>query len=80
MWTQECQIAFESLKHSLATAPILKYPNLNRSFRLYIDANHKGFGAVLGQMGDDNKECVIAYAGRALTKAEKNLGITELEG
>ena len=31
-------------------------------------------------MGDDNKEYVIAYACRALTKADKNLGITDLEG
>ena len=80
VWTQECQIAFESLKHSLATAPVLKYHNLNRSFRLYTDASHKGFGAVLGQMGGNNKVYMIIYAGRALTKAEKNLGITDLEG
>jgi hypothetical protein len=47
---------------------------------LYSDASRTGFGAILGQIGADNKEYVIAYAGRALTKSEQNLGITDLEG
>ena len=34
---------------------------------------------VLSQMGSDNKEHVIAYGGRALTKAEKAYAITEQE-
>lgn len=36
-------------------------------------------GYVLSQMGRDNKEHVISYGSRALTKAEKAYAITEQE-
>ena len=28
-WTPECQVAFDKLKHTLCTAPILVYPDFN---------------------------------------------------
>ena len=38
-----------------------------------------GLGAILSQVQDDHKSHPIAYASRALSTAEKNYGITELE-
>jgi hypothetical protein len=80
IWSADCDNAFQQLKQTLVTAPVLKYPDMNKPFRLYCDASRIAFGAVLAQLGADNKEYVVAYAGRSLKPAEKNLGITDLEG
>jgi hypothetical protein len=77
-WTDDCQVAFEELKHRLATAPILAYPDFTKPFALLTDASCTGLGAVLAQ-NIDGKEHVIAYCSRSLTKAEANYGITDLE-
>ena len=36
IWTNECQSSFEHLKQTLITAPMLSYPDLNKTFKLYI--------------------------------------------
>ena len=46
MWTDECDQAFNSLKHHLTSAPILRAP-LFRHFILDVDASGNGLGAVL---------------------------------
>jgi hypothetical protein len=66
VWSDQCESAFHQLKRLLTTAPVLKYPDLNRPFRLYSNASRTGFDTILGQIGADNKEYVIADTGRAL--------------
>ena len=78
-WTDACDTAFQTLKTALISAPILAYPNMNRPFVLTCDASRSGLGYILGQVGEDNREHVIAYGGRALRKAEKNYHVSELE-
>ena len=68
-WTAECEEAFLSIKRKLMNAPILAFPWLDVPFILDTDASDRGLGAVLSQV-QDGKECVIAYAARALSKAE----------
>lgn len=70
-WDKECQDAFEDLKQTLVTAPILGYPDFQKPFILETDASYKGLGAVLSQQ-QDGKMRVIAYASRSLRGAEKN--------
>ena len=60
-------------------APILEYPDFSKPFMLFTDASKTGLGAVLSQIGNDNKERIIAYASRSLNKAESNYGITDQE-
>ena len=79
IWTEDAQKSFETLKSALINAPILAYPNMNKPFTLTCDASLDGIGYILGQLGEDKRERVIAYGGRALRKAEKNYKITELE-
>ena len=49
VWTQDCQIAFDTLRSSLITDPILSYPTENGEFILDTDASLHGIGAVLSQ-------------------------------
>ena len=48
-WTEECQIAFEHLKHLCSQTPILAYANYEKPFELHTDASEHGLGAVLYQ-------------------------------
>lgn len=40
IWTEDCQIAFETLKRKLTSVPILAYPNMNKPFILTTDASN----------------------------------------
>ena len=77
-WTDKCQ-AFSTLKEKLTGAPVLANPDFDRQFVLETDASIKGLGSVLSQTQDDGKLHPIAYVSQALTPAEKNYSITELE-
>ena len=71
--------AFTSLKERLATTPMLAYPAFNVDFTLETDASIEGLGAVSSQPQADGKLHPVAYASRALNKAETSYSITELE-
>lgn len=77
IWSNECQVAFETLKYSLSNPPILQYPDFseNSKFILHTDASGYAVGAVLS---NSNKKAV-AYASRALNSAEKNYCTIEKE-
>lgn len=76
VWSQSCQEAFNTLRQSLVSAPILAYPDITKLFILDTDASEAGLGGVLSQVQDDGKECVIAYASRALSKHERQYSVT----
>ena len=71
-WTDDCQNAFDELKHKLLTAPILGFPNFEEPFEVETDASHLGLGAILSQRIGTNR-VVIAYASRKLSKSELNI-------
>ena len=72
-WNSECQVAFDSLKEHLISAPILNYAKYGEPFVLETDASMQGLGAVLSQHDDDGKLRVIAYASRSLRPNERNM-------
>ena len=77
-WTAECGKAFEVLKTSLISEPILGYPDTGSQFTVHTDASNLGLGAVLTQkQGSDMK--TIAFASRSLSPAERNYSTTEKE-
>lgn len=48
-WNEDCQKAFNSLKNSLMSSPLLAYPLPGKSFILDTDASNLATGAVLSQ-------------------------------
>ena len=72
LWTDECSVAFETLKKRLTEAPVLAYPDFGQEFIVEIDASFHGLGAVLSQKIQDRVR-VIAYASRGLRKHERNM-------
>ena len=71
-WTDIDQKAFEKLRTSLITPPILAYPDFTKEFLLFTDACDYGIGAVLSQE-QEGHEVVIAYASRQLTRQKENM-------
>ena len=62
LWSTTCQEAFEELKQRLTSAPLLAFPDFDKSFVLETDASRIGLGAVLAQAQDDGTIRPIAYA------------------
>ena len=79
-WSESCEQAFTMLKKKLTMAPILAFPNFEQEFILYTDASQQAISYILGQRDDEGRERVVSYGGRALRPAEKNWGISDLEG
>ena len=79
-WTEECQVAFETLKKALVTAPVLAFPQFDKPFILAVDASDESIGYVLSQLDADNREHPVAYGGRALRNEELRWHITDKEG
>lgn len=78
-WTDEAEEAFKILKHSLCNDALLRYPNFERKFHLATDASNISLGAVLSQEDDKGVLRPVAFAGRTLSKHEKNYNTTERE-
>ena len=79
LWTASCEVAFETLKSKLLMAPVLAYPDFDRSFTLETDASKQGLGAILSQFQADNRLHPVAYASRSVSQAEANYAVTDLE-
>ena len=78
VWNEDCEIAFEEIKHALASDPILAIPDLNKEFIVRVDASSKAIGAVLLQKHNDIlKPCF--YISRKLLERECNYPIIEKE-
>ena len=79
IWTEACDRSFDSMKKALVSTDVMGYPvNDGGEFILDVDASDIGIGGILHQI-QEGRERVIAYASRALNKAEKNYCITEEE-
>ncbi|GJW39313.1 putative reverse transcriptase domain-containing protein [Tanacetum coccineum] len=73
-WGDKQEAAFQTLENKLCSAPILAFSQGAENFIVYLDALHKGLGAVFMQ-----NEKVIAYASRQLKIHEKNYTTYDLE-
>ena len=70
--------AFETLKKSLITAPVVQPLDWNLPFEIMCDASDYVVGAVLGQRVD-KKLNVIHYASKTLDNGQRNYATIEKE-
>ncbi len=77
-WSEEAQEAFNTLKEKFSKFPIMRRPDFSKVFILHTDWSALGIGAIFGQLDEEGKEYVIAYASRS-NKAESNYSSYEGE-
>jgi hypothetical protein len=71
-WDEAAQCSFEALKHALTSTPLLRPPNYNKYFLLYLATAESTIGMVLVQEDDFLSEYVIYYLSRGLVGPELN--------
>lgn len=77
-WTPDCEKAFQGLKSSLCTEPVLQSPDFEKTFIVQTDASEHGIGAVLLQEGQGQLQ-PIAYISRKLLPRECKYSTVEKE-
>ncbi|OAE22663.1 hypothetical protein AXG93_3224s1000 [Marchantia polymorpha subsp. ruderalis] len=78
-WEEKQQLAFETLKAKLTTAPVLRSPDWNRPFHVYVDTSAFAIGVVLSQKDDNKKDYPIYFASRHLSAAKRKYTTTKRE-
>ena len=66
-----CQEAFQILKQTLLTNPIVRNPDFSKVFILQTDASEVGVGAVLSQLDNNYQDHPIGYSNRKLLPREQ---------
>lgn len=79
VWSAECQYAFESVKTLLSSSPVLAAPDLERPFKLEVDASNVGAGAVLLQDDEQGVPHPVSYFSRKFNKNQLNYSVIEKE-
>jgi len=77
-WTSACQKAFETLRDSLISEPVLKIFEPELETRIETDASGFAIGSVLTQKHKDGWH-PVAFLSRSMTAPEKNYPIQEQE-
>ncbi|XP_071939872.1 uncharacterized protein [Coffea arabica] len=77
-FTHECKVAFDKLKESLTSPPIIQSPDWSLPFEIMCDVSDYAIGSVLGQRIGKAAH-VIYYASRVLSGAQLNYSTTEKE-
>ena len=80
LWSQEEQLAFDTLKGLVTSAPILTSPDNSRPFRIEADSSDFATGAVLSQRSViDGKWHPVAFLSKSLLEVERNYEIHDKE-
>ncbi|CAM4645913.1 unnamed protein product [Lepidochelys olivacea] len=78
-WTGKCQKAFNKLKATLMSDPVLRAPDFDKPFLVTTDASERGVGAVLMQKGPDQEFHPVVFLSKKLSEKESNWSVTEKE-
>ncbi|CAM4638739.1 unnamed protein product [Caretta caretta] len=78
-WTGKCQKAFNKLKATLMSDPVLRAPDFDKPFLVTTDASERGVGAVLMQKGPDQEFHPVVFLSKKLSERESNWSVTEKE-
>ncbi|CAM4603729.1 unnamed protein product [Caretta caretta] len=78
-WTEKCQKAFNQLKTTLMSDPVLRAPDFDKHFLVTTDASELGVGAVLMQEGPDQEFHPVVFLSKKLFEREGHWSIREKE-
>ena len=79
-WSSEEQLAFDTLKDKITSAPILALLDNSRPYRVEADSSDFASRAVLSQQGpEDDKWHPIAFLSKSLSPVERNYEIHDKE-
>ncbi len=71
-WNEEAHETFNTLKEKLSEFAILKRPDFSKVFIIHTNWIALGISAILGQLDEEGKEYVIAYAFQSNNKVKSN--------
>lgn len=78
-WSPRQQQAFDDLKRSVTSSPVLIFPDDNKPYKLEADSSDYATGAVLSQEGSDGKWHPVAFMSKSLSEVERNYDIHDKE-
>jgi hypothetical protein len=81
IWTEDCQHSFDKLKKLLSSSPVLRVVDMNKPFKIGVDASDRGCGAVLLQPGEDPDAQwhPICFESKKFSEAERKYPAQERE-
>ena len=83
IWNEELKEKFETVKHAFASAPLLVYPNYEKSFYIACDASNVGVGGVLYQpdKGTDaiTASNIVAICSKKLNNSQQRYSVYKKE-
>ena len=77
-WMPEHQAAFEHLKNAIVQAPILHYPNPNKTYIVYTDASDDACGVQLSQEHNGTK-FPVAFLSHSFSETQHKWSTTKQE-
>jgi len=78
-WKEPQQKAFDELKQVFMTKPVLAAPDLDKEFRVEVDASNYATGGVLSMKCSDDKWRLVAFISKSLSDTERNYEIHDKE-
>lgn len=78
-WTEECDQAFNKLKHEFINVKTLGFPDFKTPFIVSCDASNHSIAGMITQLNQEKEEIPISFCSRRLTQSERNLAVYEKE-
>ncbi|CAM4542337.1 unnamed protein product [Caretta caretta] len=78
-WTEECRKAFNQLKVTLMSDPVVRAPDFDKPFLVTTDTSEHGVGAVLMQEGQNQEFHPVVFLSKKLSERESHWSISEKE-
>jgi len=78
-WSPECNSAFEKIRLILLSSPVLRAPDFQKPFKLFVDASDVGVGAVLLQEDPSGVDHPVCYYSKKLDCHQRNYSTSEKE-
>jgi hypothetical protein len=72
-WNDKCQQGLDALKEKMVIAPILVFPDWEKTFHVHVDASSIALGDILAYLGMRELDHSIEFASRKLSESEPKL-------